>query len=110
MLTFIQLIILLFWTSISSADAEKLFHNRDHSDMQILNSHQAELITDKYNAEVKISHIFFPIANCVFVFQHIWNFENVLFSCFSLDMDSLNQSTGRRVNLKIQTLLLMMTS
>ncbi|CAK6956781.1 matrix metallopeptidase-21 [Scomber scombrus] len=48
MLTFIQLIILLFWTSISSADAEKLFHNRDHSDMQILNSHQAELITDKY--------------------------------------------------------------
>ncbi|XP_053197250.1 matrix metallopeptidase-21 [Scomber japonicus] len=55
MLTFIQLIILLFWTSISSADAEKLFHNRDHSDMQILNSHQAELITDKYNAELFLS-------------------------------------------------------
>nr|XP_029135327.1 matrix metalloproteinase-21 [Labrus bergylta] len=48
MLTFIQLIILLFWTSISSADAEKLFHKRDHSDVQNLNSHQAEVITDKY--------------------------------------------------------------
>uniref|UniRef100_UPI0037E84A3A matrix metallopeptidase-21 n=1 Tax=Semicossyphus pulcher TaxID=241346 RepID=UPI0037E84A3A len=48
MLTFIQLIILLFWTSISSADAERLFHNRDHSDVQNLNSHQAEVITDKY--------------------------------------------------------------
>ncbi|GAA6214415.1 matrix metalloproteinase-21 isoform X1 [Lates japonicus] len=48
MLTFIQLIILPFWTSISSADAEKLFHNRDHSDMQTLNSHQAEVITDQY--------------------------------------------------------------
>nr|CBN81561.1 Matrix metalloproteinase-21 [Dicentrarchus labrax] len=48
MLTFIQLIILLFWTSISSADAEKLFHNRDHSDVQNLNSHQAAVISDKY--------------------------------------------------------------
>ncbi|XP_035520200.1 matrix metallopeptidase-21 [Morone saxatilis] len=48
MLTFIQLIILLFWTSISSADAERLFHNRDHSDVQNLNSHQAEVISDKY--------------------------------------------------------------
>lgn len=52
MLTFIQLIILLFWTSISSADAEKLFHNRDHSDVQAPISHQAEVITDKYTAEV----------------------------------------------------------
>ncbi|KAG8008624.1 Matrix metalloproteinase-21 [Nibea albiflora] len=48
MLTSIQLIVLLFWTSISSADAEKLFHNRDHSDVQTLNSHQAEGVTDKY--------------------------------------------------------------
>ncbi|GAA6214417.1 matrix metalloproteinase-21 isoform X1 [Lates japonicus] len=48
MLTFIQLIILPFWTSISSADAEKLFHNRDHSDMQTLNSHQAELFLSRY--------------------------------------------------------------
>ncbi|XP_026170985.1 matrix metallopeptidase-21 isoform X2 [Mastacembelus armatus] len=48
MLTFIQLIKLLFWTSISSADAEKLFHNRDHSDVQNLTSHQAEVITDRY--------------------------------------------------------------
>ncbi|XP_044194138.1 matrix metallopeptidase-21 [Thunnus albacares] len=55
MLTFIQLIIFLFWTTISSADAEKLFHNRDHSDLQTLNSHQAELITDKYTAELFLS-------------------------------------------------------
>ncbi|KAM3859483.1 matrix metallopeptidase-21 [Diretmus argenteus] len=52
MLTFIQLITFLFWTSISSADAEKLFHSRDHSDVQIPPSHQAELITDKYTAEL----------------------------------------------------------
>ncbi|XP_044034318.1 matrix metallopeptidase-21 isoform X2 [Siniperca chuatsi] len=55
MLTLIQLIILLFWTSISSADAEKLFHNRDHSDVQTLNSHQAEVITDKHTAELFLS-------------------------------------------------------
>ncbi|GAA6214416.1 matrix metalloproteinase-21 isoform X1 [Lates japonicus] len=55
MLTFIQLIILPFWTSISSADAEKLFHNRDHSDMQTLNSHQAEVITDQFTAELFLS-------------------------------------------------------
>lgn len=52
MLTFIQLIILLLWTNISSADAEKLFHNRDHSDVQALSSHQAEVIADEYTAEV----------------------------------------------------------
>lgn len=52
MLTFIQLINLLFWTSIGSADAEKLFHNRDHSDVQALNSHQAEVVTDQHAAEV----------------------------------------------------------
>ncbi|XP_073345691.1 matrix metallopeptidase-21 [Pagrus major] len=55
MLTLIQLIILLFWTSISSSDAEKLFHRRDHSDVQNLNSHQAEVITDKYSAELFLS-------------------------------------------------------
>ncbi|AWP17888.1 putative matrix metalloproteinase-21 [Scophthalmus maximus] len=55
MLTFTQLIILLFWTSIGSADAEKLFHNRDHSDVQALSSHQAEVITDTYTAEVYLS-------------------------------------------------------
>ncbi|XP_032357311.1 matrix metallopeptidase-21 isoform X3 [Etheostoma spectabile] len=55
MLTFIQLMILLFWTSISSADAEKLFHNRDHSDVQPFNSHQAEVISDKYTAELFLS-------------------------------------------------------
>uniref|UniRef100_A0A3B4YPY4 Matrix metallopeptidase 21 n=1 Tax=Seriola lalandi dorsalis TaxID=1841481 RepID=A0A3B4YPY4_SERLL len=55
MLTSIQLIVFLFWTNISSADAEKLFHNRDHSDVQTLNSHQAEVITDKYKAELFLS-------------------------------------------------------
>ncbi|XP_039991798.1 matrix metallopeptidase-21 [Xiphias gladius] len=48
MLTFTRLIILLYWTSISSSDAEKLFHKRDHSDVHTLNSLQAEVITDKY--------------------------------------------------------------
>ncbi|XP_069569212.1 matrix metallopeptidase-21 [Brachyistius frenatus] len=55
MLTFIQLIILLFLTNISSTDAEKVFHNRDHSDAQILNSHQAEVIKDRYTAELFLS-------------------------------------------------------
>ncbi|KAM4623603.1 matrix metallopeptidase-21 [Polymixia lowei] len=53
MLTFIQLNILLFSTSI--INAEKLFHNRDHSDVQIPTSHQAELITNKYTAELFLS-------------------------------------------------------
>ncbi|XP_034564657.1 matrix metallopeptidase-21 [Notolabrus celidotus] len=55
MLTFIQLITLLFWTSISSADAERLFHRRDHSDVLSDNSHQAEVITDKNSAELFLS-------------------------------------------------------
>uniref|UniRef100_A0A671Y5T4 Matrix metallopeptidase 21 n=1 Tax=Sparus aurata TaxID=8175 RepID=A0A671Y5T4_SPAAU len=55
MLTLIQLIILFFWTSVSSSDAEKLFHNRDHSDVQNVNSHRAEVITDKYSAELFLS-------------------------------------------------------
>ncbi|XP_053701569.1 matrix metallopeptidase-21 [Synchiropus splendidus] len=46
MLTLIQLIISLSWTSISFAGAEKLFHNRDHSDIQILNP--AQPITDQF--------------------------------------------------------------
>lgn len=55
MLTSFQLMTLLFWTSISSADAEKLYHNRDHSDVQTLNPHQADIISNKYTAEVKTS-------------------------------------------------------
>ncbi|XP_058476122.1 matrix metallopeptidase-21 [Solea solea] len=55
MLTFNQLIILLFLTSISSAGAEKLFHNRDHSDVRALSSHEAEVITDDYTAELFLS-------------------------------------------------------
>lgn len=66
MLTFIQLMILPFWTSISSADAEKLFHNRDHSDVQ--NSHQAEVITDKYTAEVRIL-TFFQLLSIIYYFR-----------------------------------------
>ncbi|XP_075999734.1 matrix metallopeptidase-21 [Genypterus blacodes] len=52
MLTFIQLIFFPFWTSISLAYAEKLFHNRDHSDLQSGDSHRAELISDARTAEV----------------------------------------------------------
>ncbi|KAK1881870.1 Matrix metalloproteinase-21 [Dissostichus eleginoides] len=55
MLTFIQLMILPLWTSTSSADAEKLFHNRDHSDIETLTSHHAEVITDKFTAELFLS-------------------------------------------------------
>ncbi|XP_047465139.1 matrix metallopeptidase-21 [Mugil cephalus] len=64
MLTFFQLIILFFSTNISSTDAEKLFHNRDHSDAQILNSRRAEVITDKHTAEVFLSRYgFFKPVN-----------------------------------------------
>ncbi|XP_056285567.1 matrix metallopeptidase-21 isoform X2 [Pseudoliparis swirei] len=55
MLTSFQLMTLLFWTSISSADAEKLYHNRDHSDVQTLNPHQADIISNKYTAELFLS-------------------------------------------------------
>ncbi|XP_041830612.1 matrix metallopeptidase-21 [Melanotaenia boesemani] len=48
MLTFIQLIMLLFLMIISSSYTERLFHNRDHSDMQMINPHQAAIITDEY--------------------------------------------------------------
>ncbi|XP_026207498.1 matrix metallopeptidase-21 [Anabas testudineus] len=81
MLTFIQLIILLFWTSISSADAEKLFHNRDHSDVQAPISHQAEVITDKYG-------FFKPV-----------NWEEIQFedSDASFNDDFLNDFTGTTI-------------
>uniref|UniRef100_A0A668VKK1 Peptidase metallopeptidase domain-containing protein n=1 Tax=Oreochromis aureus TaxID=47969 RepID=A0A668VKK1_OREAU len=55
MLNLIQLIFMLFLTNISTTDAEKLFHNRDHSDTQTLNSHRAQAITDKYTAELFLS-------------------------------------------------------
>ncbi|KAM6897088.1 matrix metallopeptidase-21 [Xenentodon cancila] len=55
MLTCIQLIILLFLTNSSSTDAETLFHNRDHSDVQMSHSHQAPVITDEYDAELFLS-------------------------------------------------------
>nr|XP_015831610.2 matrix metallopeptidase-21 [Nothobranchius furzeri] len=53
MLTSIQLIALLFLTIPNNA--EKLFHNRDHSDVQILKTHQAPVITDEYKAELFLS-------------------------------------------------------
>ncbi|XP_008312322.1 uroporphyrinogen-III synthase isoform X3 [Cynoglossus semilaevis] len=40
---------------ISSGGAEKLFHSRDHSDIQTLTSHQAQDITDTYTAELFLS-------------------------------------------------------
>uniref|UniRef100_G3NDL2 Matrix metallopeptidase 21 n=1 Tax=Gasterosteus aculeatus TaxID=69293 RepID=G3NDL2_GASAC len=55
MLTSIQRMIFLFWASVCSADAEKLFHSRDHSDVQTLIPHQAEVITNKYTAELFLS-------------------------------------------------------
>uniref|UniRef100_A0A3B3YES2 Peptidase metallopeptidase domain-containing protein n=1 Tax=Poecilia mexicana TaxID=48701 RepID=A0A3B3YES2_9TELE len=53
MLTIIQLMLLVFLTNPNHA--EKLFHNRDHSDMQIPTSHQAPVITDEYEAELFLS-------------------------------------------------------
>ncbi|XP_029953954.1 matrix metallopeptidase-21 [Salarias fasciatus] len=55
MLTLIQLIAFLFLSNISSSDAEKLFHKRDHSDVQMLASHRAGAITDRYTAEQFLS-------------------------------------------------------
>nr|XP_057918217.1 matrix metallopeptidase-21 [Doryrhamphus excisus] len=59
MLTSIQLIALLLWTSVSRVDAEKLFHRRDHSDLQMFNSQQAKVITDEYAAELFLSRFGF---------------------------------------------------
>uniref|UniRef100_A0A3Q2PCI6 Matrix metallopeptidase 21 n=1 Tax=Fundulus heteroclitus TaxID=8078 RepID=A0A3Q2PCI6_FUNHE len=53
MLTVIQLIFIVFLTN--SNHAEKLFHNRDHSDVQIPKSHQAPVITDEYEAKLFLS-------------------------------------------------------
>lgn len=62
MLTSIQLIFLFFWTSIGLAGAEKLYHHRDHSDVQHLDSHQAQVITDEHAAEVGT---IFPTCWCI---------------------------------------------
>uniref|UniRef100_A0A087XXP4 Matrix metallopeptidase 21 n=1 Tax=Poecilia formosa TaxID=48698 RepID=A0A087XXP4_POEFO len=48
-----KLMLLVFLTNPNHA--EKLFHNRDHSDMQIPTSHQAPVITDEYEAELFLS-------------------------------------------------------
>lgn len=59
MLTVIQLMLLVFLTNPNHG--EKLFHNRDHSDMQIPKSHRAPVITDEYEAEVIIEILFFQL-------------------------------------------------
>ncbi|XP_057682291.1 matrix metallopeptidase-21 [Corythoichthys intestinalis] len=52
MLTFIQLInFLLLWT----INGEKIFHHRDHSDLQMFNAQEAQTITDTYTAELFLS-------------------------------------------------------
>ncbi|XP_017289875.1 matrix metallopeptidase-21 [Kryptolebias marmoratus] len=53
MLTFIQLIALLFLTN--SSGAEKLFHNRDHSDVQTPPSRHAPAVADEFEAELFLS-------------------------------------------------------
>uniref|UniRef100_A0A3B5LC03 Matrix metallopeptidase 21 n=1 Tax=Xiphophorus couchianus TaxID=32473 RepID=A0A3B5LC03_9TELE len=53
MLTVIQLMLLVFLTNPNHG--EKLFHNRDHSDMHIPKSHRAPVITDEYEAELFLS-------------------------------------------------------
>uniref|UniRef100_M4AQ14 Matrix metallopeptidase 21 n=1 Tax=Xiphophorus maculatus TaxID=8083 RepID=M4AQ14_XIPMA len=53
MLTVIQLMLLVFLTNPNHG--EKLFHSRDHSDMQIPKSHRAPVITDEYEAELFLS-------------------------------------------------------
>ncbi|XP_077482357.1 matrix metallopeptidase-21 [Stigmatopora argus] len=52
MLNSIQLItFLLLWT----INGEKIFHHRDHSDLQMFNAQQAQSITDTYTAELFLS-------------------------------------------------------
>ncbi|XP_036404537.1 matrix metallopeptidase-21 [Megalops cyprinoides] len=55
MLTSIQLIALILLTDIDSVVAEKIFHSRDHSDVEVPASQQAELITDKVTAQQFLS-------------------------------------------------------
>ncbi|XP_037547421.1 matrix metallopeptidase-21 [Nematolebias whitei] len=53
MLTFMQLITWLLLTN--SNGAEKLFHNRDHSDVRAPLSHQAPVVVDEFKAELFLS-------------------------------------------------------
>ncbi|XP_030630738.1 matrix metallopeptidase-21 [Chanos chanos] len=55
MLTSIQLTVLLSLTIIDLNVAENIFHNRDHSDVEMPSTHQAERITDKETAEQFLS-------------------------------------------------------
>ncbi|XP_061665617.1 matrix metallopeptidase-21 [Syngnathoides biaculeatus] len=59
MLTSIQLITsLLLWTS----SGEKIFHHRDHSDLQMLGAQRAQTITDEYSAELFLARYGFMNA------------------------------------------------
>lgn len=79
MLTLIQLSFLLFWTSAGFAGAEKLYHRRDHSDMQHLDSLQAQVISDEHAAEV---WIIFCTCWCVSTRVDVW-FPHALYAGFS---------------------------
>ncbi|XP_062859590.1 matrix metallopeptidase-21 isoform X1 [Trichomycterus rosablanca] len=47
----VNLTVYLLLTTISWTVEEKVFHSRDHSDVEMSLSHQAELITDTYTAQ-----------------------------------------------------------
>lgn len=51
-----QLTVFVFMAVMDSTVAEKLFHSRDHSDVEMSSSHLAELITDTDTAQVRQNH------------------------------------------------------
>lgn len=48
-----QMIVFVFMAVMSSGVSEKLFHSRDHSDVEMSSSHLAELVTDTDTAQVR---------------------------------------------------------
>uniref|UniRef100_A0AAV2LGB0 Peptidase metallopeptidase domain-containing protein n=1 Tax=Knipowitschia caucasica TaxID=637954 RepID=A0AAV2LGB0_KNICA len=76
MLTSIQqrpfciVLLVTVWTGISS-DAERLFHQRDHSDLKSESQHRAQPITDSHTAELFLSKYGFlkPVNWEDFLFQ-----------------------------------------
>lgn len=82
MLTSIQLIFLLFWTSVGLAGAEKLYHRRDHSDVQHFDARQAQVITDEHAAEVPTA---LPARLCVSNRGNV-RFPHVLYAVISLQV------------------------
>lgn len=49
----LHLTVFVFMVVMDSTVAEKLFHSRDHSDVEMSSSPLAELITDTYTAQVR---------------------------------------------------------